>query len=260
MQLHEVHGVDAEVLARALEPAAKVLVGVETGIERRPPPELGRDDEPFCSLTEKAPDQALRAPVPVDVGGVEERDPGIDRGMQRGKRLLLVGLAPGAADRPRAETDLGDVPAGLSEPSRLHARNPISRGRALSGSPSMATGKALGQHEVWLLTGSQELYGDASLRQVEEHAREVAAALDAQTAIPVRVVHRARSSTTPESIRQVCLEANASERASAWSRGCTRSRPRRCGSPASPPCRSRSCTCTRSSTAICRGRRSTWTS
>ena len=38
--------------------------------------------------------------------------------------------------------------------------------------------KALGELEVWLDTGSQELYGPEALRQVEEHAREVAAGRD----------------------------------------------------------------------------------
>jgi L-arabinose isomerase len=74
----------------------------------------------------------------------------------------------------------------------------------------MATAKALGGHEVWFLTGSQELYGDEVLRQVEEHAREIAGALDAEAAIPVRIVHRPVVKS-PESIRQVCLEANAAE-------------------------------------------------
>ena len=35
--------------------------------------------------------------------------------------------------------------------------------------------KALEQFEVWLVAGSQELYGTEALRQVEEHAREIAA-------------------------------------------------------------------------------------
>jgi len=69
--------------------------------------------------------------------------------------------------------------------------------------------KALGDREVWFLTGSQELYGDDVLRQVDEHAREIAGALDAEAAIPVRVVHRPVVKS-PESISQVCLEANAS--------------------------------------------------
>ena len=38
--------------------------------------------------------------------------------------------------------------------------------------------------EVWLVTGSQEMYGQATLRQVEAHAREVAAGLDAQAGDP----------------------------------------------------------------------------
>ena len=74
----------------------------------------------------------------------------------------------------------------------------------------MATGKALGQLEVWFLTGSQELYGYDVLRQVDGHAREIAASLDAETAIPVRVVHKPVVKSA-ESIRQVCLEANAAE-------------------------------------------------
>ncbi len=74
----------------------------------------------------------------------------------------------------------------------------------------MATAKALGGHEVWFLTGSQELYGDEVLRQVEEHAREIAGSLDAEGAIPVRVEHRPVVKS-PESILKLCLEANAAE-------------------------------------------------
>jgi L-arabinose isomerase len=74
----------------------------------------------------------------------------------------------------------------------------------------MATGKALGQLEVWFLTGSQELYGDYVLQQVDGHAREIVASIDAETAIPVRVVHKPVVKNA-ESIRQVCLEANAAE-------------------------------------------------
>jgi L-arabinose isomerase len=70
--------------------------------------------------------------------------------------------------------------------------------------------KALGHLEVWFVTGSQEMYGQATLRQVEEHAREVAAGLDAQADVPVRVVHR-EVATSPGSIRRVALEANAAD-------------------------------------------------
>ncbi len=70
--------------------------------------------------------------------------------------------------------------------------------------------KALGHLEVWLVVGSQELYGQEALRQVAGHAREVAAGLDAQDEVPVRVVYR-ELATDPDSIRRVALEANAAE-------------------------------------------------
>ena len=49
---------------------------------------------------------------------------------------------------------------------------------------------ALERSEVWLITGSQHLYGETVLQQVAEQSRQVAAALDAATAIPVSVVHK----------------------------------------------------------------------
>ncbi|MGZ4390997.1 MAG: L-arabinose isomerase [Gaiellaceae bacterium] len=70
--------------------------------------------------------------------------------------------------------------------------------------------KPLGELEVWLVAGSQEMYGAETLRRVEEHAGEVASGLDADTSIPVRVVQR-EVATGSESIRRVALEANAAE-------------------------------------------------
>jgi L-arabinose isomerase len=70
--------------------------------------------------------------------------------------------------------------------------------------------KPLGDREVWLLTGSQEMYGAATLRQVEQHAGEIAASLDAEDEIPVRVVGKGVA-TSPASIRRVALEANAAD-------------------------------------------------
>lgn len=70
--------------------------------------------------------------------------------------------------------------------------------------------KALGHLEVWLVAGSQEMYGQATLRQVEDHARQVAAGLDAEPDLPVRVVLR-EVATSPGSIRRLALEANGAE-------------------------------------------------
>jgi len=68
--------------------------------------------------------------------------------------------------------------------------------------------KALDPFEVWLITGSQQFYGEAVLRRVDEHSREVAAALDAAEAVPVRVVHKPVM-TSADPIHRLCLDANA---------------------------------------------------
>ncbi|HMO86217.1 MAG TPA: L-arabinose isomerase, partial [Lacipirellulaceae bacterium] len=66
----------------------------------------------------------------------------------------------------------------------------------------------LKRYEVWLLTGSQHLYGPETLAAVEQHARTIAAGLDESSAIAVRVVCQAVL-TTPEQIRDAALAANA---------------------------------------------------
>jgi len=70
--------------------------------------------------------------------------------------------------------------------------------------------KPLGEFEVWFVTGSQDMYGDATLRQVAENARRVATTLDGLESIPVRVVHRPVV-TSSESIAATLLEANATD-------------------------------------------------
>lgn len=66
----------------------------------------------------------------------------------------------------------------------------------------------LKQCEVWFVTGSQDLYGPATLEIVAEHARVIAQALSHSEKIPVTVVFKPIL-TTPETIRELCLEANA---------------------------------------------------
>jgi L-arabinose isomerase len=63
-------------------------------------------------------------------------------------------------------------------------------------------------YEAWFLTGSQMLYGEDVLAEVEAHAERIVAALSEATAIPVRLV-RKPVLTTAEAIRDVCLAANA---------------------------------------------------
>ena len=66
----------------------------------------------------------------------------------------------------------------------------------------------LADREVWFVTGSQSLYGDAALATVADHATEIAGALDRSDAIPVRVLAKPVV-TTSDAIRDVMLEATA---------------------------------------------------
>ena len=44
--------------------------------------------------------------------------------------------------------------------------------------------------EAWFVTGSQTMYGEASLQTVSEHAARLAEVLDGLASIPVRIVQR----------------------------------------------------------------------
>lgn len=69
----------------------------------------------------------------------------------------------------------------------------------------------LKQFEVWFVTGSQHLYGPKTLETVAEHSREIAAFFGASAHIPVQVVFKPVL-TTPEAIRELCLEANSTKK------------------------------------------------
>ncbi|WBB80631.1 L-arabinose isomerase [Micromonospora sp. WMMD882] len=60
--------------------------------------------------------------------------------------------------------------------------------------------------EVWFLTGSQGLYGPETLRQVADQSRQIAAQLDADPAVPARVVWKPVLTSSAE-ILAVCRDA-----------------------------------------------------
>jgi len=64
--------------------------------------------------------------------------------------------------------------------------------------------------EAWFVTGSQDLYGEATLKQVDRDSKEIAAALDHSGEIPVRIIFKPVL-TSPEAILAVCREANNAE-------------------------------------------------
>ena len=62
--------------------------------------------------------------------------------------------------------------------------------------------------EIWLLCGSQHLYGPGPLKTVAANAQEVAKTLDTSAGVPLPVRFKGLL-TTPEEIRRTLLEANA---------------------------------------------------
>ncbi len=61
--------------------------------------------------------------------------------------------------------------------------------------------------EVWFVTGSQHLYGPQTLKQVAADSAKIAAALDKSPKISQKVVFKPVL-TTPDSITELCMEAN----------------------------------------------------
>ena len=64
--------------------------------------------------------------------------------------------------------------------------------------------------EVWFVTGSQNLYGDETLKQVAAHAQQIVRELDASALIPVTVVFKPVLKT-PDEIFLLFQEANAAK-------------------------------------------------
>jgi L-arabinose isomerase len=65
-------------------------------------------------------------------------------------------------------------------------------------------------YEFWFVTGSQHLYGEETLKQVEEHSKIIAEGLNRDVKIPFPIVFKPVV-TTPDEIRRICIEANAND-------------------------------------------------
>ena len=63
--------------------------------------------------------------------------------------------------------------------------------------------------EIWFITGTQHLYGPETLKQVAADSSKIAAALDKSPKISQKVVFKPIL-TTPDSITEICTEANNS--------------------------------------------------
>lgn len=63
--------------------------------------------------------------------------------------------------------------------------------------------------EIWFVTGSQHLYGEATLRQVAANSQAIVAGLNEEGNLPVRIVFRGVV-TTPEEVSTALRDANRS--------------------------------------------------
>ena len=70
--------------------------------------------------------------------------------------------------------------------------------------------KPYADREVWFCTGSQDLYGEDTLRQVAEQSQAIARELEASSSVPVKVVWKPVLKDS-DAIRRMALEANADD-------------------------------------------------
>jgi len=64
--------------------------------------------------------------------------------------------------------------------------------------------------ELWFITGSQNLYGEETLKQVAAHSKIISQGLDQASQIPITVLLKPTVKTTEE-IYQICMEANSAK-------------------------------------------------
>src|SRR5215470_2432095 len=64
--------------------------------------------------------------------------------------------------------------------------------------------------EAWFITGSQDLYGEETLKKVAEHSAVIARALNNAQQIPVKVIFKPTVKSTEE-VYAICEEANTAK-------------------------------------------------
>jgi hypothetical protein len=87
---------------------------------------LGRDEDGIAPPLDRLAEHLFRRTVRIDVGGVEQRDAGVEADVDQPPRLGGVACAPGAEQRPltteraRAERQHGNAQAGRSQLPIFH--------------------------------------------------------------------------------------------------------------------------------------------
>ncbi|WP_347549143.1 L-arabinose isomerase [Pseudalkalibacillus hwajinpoensis] len=65
-------------------------------------------------------------------------------------------------------------------------------------------------YEFWFVTGSQHLYGENAIKQVENHSRHIVTGWEKDGDFPFKIVYKPVL-TTADAIRRLCIEANSDE-------------------------------------------------
>jgi hypothetical protein len=100
------------------DPAPRRTAAVRAVAHRAP--ELRRQDDLVATAAgECLADDLLRLALRVDVGGIDEIDPGVERAVDDAHGIVVVGVAP-CAEHHRAEAQLRDLHAGASEWAVFH--------------------------------------------------------------------------------------------------------------------------------------------
>ncbi|EGE55689.1 hypothetical protein RHECNPAF_8900105 [Rhizobium etli CNPAF512] len=122
VQLHEVEAVDGKVLEATVDETFEVCLGITFGdmwIEAAA--RLGGDHRALAATRlQHVGNDFFRAAVAIDVGCIDEGHAGIERGTQRRASVGLADIAPGAADLPGAEADIGDGEGHAAESMVFH--------------------------------------------------------------------------------------------------------------------------------------------
>ena len=83
--------------------------------------------------------------------------------------------------------------------------------------------------EIWFVTGAQLLYGGDAVTAVDAHSSEMVRGLNESGQLPLKIVYRGTVNSPAETAAALGA-ANSDSRCAGVLRGCTRSRPPRCGS------------------------------
>ncbi len=119
VDLVEVDVVGAEPAQRRVAGAQDVQarVALIVGTEAGPPVDLGAEDHLVAAAGQGLPDDALRIARVVDVGGIDEVDARVQRGVDDPDR---VGLGRASAEIHRAEAQRRHAHAGPAQQSMVH--------------------------------------------------------------------------------------------------------------------------------------------